>query len=342
MIRKLPSGKFQANYYYYDGSHLKKKTKSFATKTEAKDFELKGKANRGRYEYLKEHPNDRTIADLIQHYKSLARYTSLRKGTKKQYDRLIEHFLQYCQARSYDYVFNFTNEDARGYENYCHKKFTLRGVSHNIMVAKLLFTEEMNRDSPSITRNPFANIKVGKVPRKQPRFYSSEELEMFFSCCSPVERATFGLLLYTGMRSGEAFNLKWKNVTDKIQITSTETWKPKSFKSYRPIPLNEEALKHLEFFRGNGEYVLGGIGAGRIYKRFLRVAGRVKKKYGVLIDNDVHGFRRTFGSILLQQGAPIAVISNLLGHESINTTERLYASLREQDLQEAVTKMPHY
>ena len=51
-------------------------------------------------------------------------------------------------------------------------------------------------------------------------------------------------------------------------------------------------------------------------------------------DARFHDLRRTFGYNLIKQGIPIYQVSKLLGHASVTTTERHYASLLATDVEE--------
>ena len=52
-----------------------------------------------------------------------------------------------------------------------------------------------------------------------------------------------------------------------------------------------------------------------------------------------HDLRRAVGSWMLERGVRMEVVSRVLGHGSINTTERVYAYLRVDDLRDAVAKL---
>ena len=51
---------------------------------------------------------------------------------------------------------------------------------------------------------------------------------------------------------------------------------------------------------------------------------------------NIHTFRRTFGSLLVQQGVSIFTVSKLLGHSSVTVTETHYAHLVDANLRDGV------
>ena len=69
-----------------------------------------------------------------------------------------------------------------------------------------------------------------------------------------------------------------------------------------------------------------------MYKRIKKYMVDAKIPKGTL-----HGFRRSFGSKLVQSGVDIYVVSKLLGHSSIKVTERAYIHLLDSNLKDGVS-----
>ncbi|MEA3286981.1 MAG: site-specific integrase, partial [Candidatus Marinimicrobia bacterium] len=65
---------------------------------------------------------------------------------------------------------------------------------------------------------------------------------------------------------------------------------------------------------------------------------KVKKYYekAKIKDANIHTFRRTFGSLLVQQGVSIFTVSKILGHSSVTVTETHYAHLIDENLRDGV------
>ncbi len=60
-------------------------------------------------------------------------------------------------------------------------------------------------------------------------------------------------------------------------------------------------------------------------------------KLAGIVDANTHSLRKTFGSILIQSGeADIYIISKLLGHSSIKTTEKYYVDLLDENFRKPV------
>ena len=166
------------------------------------------------------------------------------------------------------------------------------------------------------------------------------------------------LALYTGLRKGELLALTWDDVdydkkllrvnksrTGSRKAITAQITTPKTESSTRKIPLNDtvlEALKaekkrqdeHAEIL-GNGydkshSFIVRTV-LGKPYVNLSainRVVNRLTEKAG-LPHCTIHGFRHSVASILDDNGVPIQDISVLLGHESVNTTERIYINRRK-------------
>jgi integrase len=77
---------------------------------------------------------------------------------------------------------------------------------------------------------------------------------------------------------------------------------------------------------------------GRAITRIGRTVSKAAEAAGIEHCSP-HDLRRTAGSRMLQRGVKIAVVSRVLGHKSIRTTERVYAFLGVEDLRDAVAML---
>ena len=141
------------------------------------------------------------------------------------------------------------------------------------------------------------------------------------------------MVLYTGMRRGELFKLKWKHVDfDRGFIHLVD---PKGGPDQK-IPLNNEARALLSSHpKTKSPYVFPGRGGKQ---RVSAQAGvnKIKKAAGLPKDfRPLHGLRHFFASNLASSGAvDMYVLQKLLTHKSPLMTQR-YAHLRDQALKKA-------
>ena len=140
------------------------------------------------------------------------------------------------------------------------------------------------------------------------------------------------LALFTGMRRGELFKLKWKDINFNRKIISIKD--PKSGIDEK-IPLNEMTLGVLENHpKKESEFVFPGLG-GSQRKTTPRPLRRIIKKAGLSNFRPFQGLRHAYASTLASSGkVDLYAIQQLLTHKSPSMTQR-YAHLRNEALMEA-------
>lgn len=137
------------------------------------------------------------------------------------------------------------------------------------------------------------------------------------------------LALNTGCRRGELTQLTWADVDLRTKVLTVRAGYAKSGKA-RHIPLNREALDVLKRWRKTHS------GEGRLFP-----VAQINKAWAALVadagieDFRFHDLRHDFASQLVMRGVPLIVVRDLLGHGSIEMTER-YAHLAPHRAAEAV------
>lgn len=139
------------------------------------------------------------------------------------------------------------------------------------------------------------------------------------------------LALNSGMRKSEMINFKWLDIDEDFTIITVLN--SKSGKS-REIPINQKlklALKAMYKVKGNNEYVFTNPETGTKYVDLKRVVGSLFEAAG-LDDFTLHCCRHTFATRLLDKGADIRTVQELLGHADIRMTERYTHSNKDKKL----------
>ncbi|MBT4662719.1 MAG: tyrosine-type recombinase/integrase [Alphaproteobacteria bacterium] len=138
--------------------------------------------------------------------------------------------------------------------------------------------------------------------------------------------------LFTGMRRGELFKLKWKDINYNTKIILIRD--PKSGLD-ETIPINEIALSVLDKHpKTESEFVFPGLG-GNQRKTTPRPLRRVIKKAGLNNFRPFHGLRHAYASTLASSGkVDLYKLQKLLTHKSPLMTQR-YAHLSNDALMEA-------
>jgi integrase len=189
-------------------------------------------------------------------------------------------------------------------------------------------------DEGDITLNPLKGIKKFKEYCRS-RCLSEEEISTLLNECKASKNeeiyAIAVLALNTGMRCGEILSLTADNVEVSRKNIVLDGSKTKSGES-RTIPLNKAALSIIN-------ERLEQSGDGRLFKsRDFSCAFENALKRGEIKQARFHDLRRTFATHLMLDGVPISIISRILGHSNIQTTER-YLSYGEEDMLKSVSKI---
>jgi integrase len=183
-------------------------------------------------------------------------------------------------------------------------------------------------------------VETVKVDNQKTEDLNPEQLQKLLTAIDnsmDVEaKAIMRLALYTGMRRGEMFKLKWNDIDFQRGFIAIRN--PKGGVSQK-IPLNEQARRVLEnhpkteekenvFLRPDGEP----------FTDIRRRVNPIKEAAGIPDDfRALHGLRHTYASMLASSGqVDLYTIQKLLTHKSPVMTQR-YAHLRDEALRNAST-----
>jgi len=182
---------------------------------------------------------------------------------------------------------------------------------------------------------PMDDFKV-KVPKSMPPYTENSDVEKLFRAiqnkkthkgCVTRDSLLVELALKTGMRRSELANLEPKDIhSDFLVVMNGKGGKD------RIIPLAHRTAQRLQNFIGDmkPDEKVFKLKAPCISNKIRQLA----KKAGIG-DFHTHTMRHKFATDLLEKGANIRVIQELLGHENLATTE-VYLSLTDRGLRQAV------
>lgn len=202
-----------------------------------------------------------------------------------------------------------------------------------------------------IKNNPTQFLEAPKLGRKLPEVLSKEEIEKILDDIdlSTAEgqrnRAIIELLYGSGLRVSELVNLKLSEIDFKNNILIVTGKGNKQ----RLVPLGEIAKKqillytdnyrlHLEIKKGNEDILFLNRRGSKLSRQMVFII--IKKQCEISGIHKVispHTFRHSFATHLVQGGADLRVVQQLLGHSSIITTE-IYTHLNTDDLRDAILK----
>jgi site-specific recombinase XerD len=198
----------------------------------------------------------------------------------------------------------------------------------------------------SIDANPLKKIKPPKHKKSFPVFISKSDLELIINQTSNrLLQEIFITAFYSGMRLGEILNLVWACIDFNrkvILIKNINGFVTKS-KKERVIPMNNRLLD-LFLYRyqtskrvNQNDYIFYRVIGVKLNEDFVsKQFKKAVRSAGLSDEIHFHILRHSFASNLIQKGASIYVVKELLGHESISTTQ-IYSHLQSENLSQAVS-----
>ena len=218
------------------------------------------------------------------------------------------------------------------------KKLSLDGYSNSTINRKISSLKsfenwlyEMNKVETIYSKN----IKYLKIPQTLPEVLSSSYLNKLIDGMETFtdedirDKAIIELLYSSGLRVSELAQLNLDDFNNKEIIKI-----PGKGKKERVVPLNQSAIKSINLWKKNARNNIAnhsecalfvGNKGSRIDVRVVRRI--VLKKLGTY----PHAVRHSFATHLLEGGADIRVVQELLGHEDPNTTQ-LYTHISAKEL----------
>lgn len=183
--------------------------------------------------------------------------------------------------------------------------------------------------------------KVSKFKELKHRieFHTKEEVKQILKILNKEWQLVALLAYRAGLRRIEIAHLKWEEVDFKNNQLYID---PHKGEKYRYIPLDKTLRKALENAKKAKKKEVYVINVGDTTKRDKK--DYLSKPYCEFTAElpfkcFLHKLRHTFASHLVQAGVDLYRVKDLMGHSSIQMTER-YAHLAPQDLKSAITKLP--
>ena len=251
---------------------------------------------------------------------------------------------------------NYTNKDLISLKKEDIKDFldnveaTARTKAHYLTVFNSFYKYLVFMDK--IKSNPCDGIKAPKLEKKLPTYLTNEEIAKLFNIrlTKPVDyrnKAILEVMYATGARISEVINLELNQIDfeeciirvvgkgkkeriiplDDVAIEALDNY----INNYRPFLIKNETCNYV-FLNKNGEK----ISRQMIFKMLKNLAN----KAGITKEISPHTLRHSFASNLLNNGADLRVIQELLGHENLETTET-YSHLQNKKIKDDYNNHPH-
>ena len=264
------------------------------------------------------------MKELDNFYKYLDRkgYSS---NTISSYKKDLNQFIKFSKCKiDVDYSF------IRSYLQFLHnKKYTNKSIARHISSLKSFYKYLTKNEI--VKDNPCLLLSNPKIEKKLPNYINYNDLEILFNI--PDKDDILGLrnllileLLYsTGIRVSELVNIKLDDIDfDNKRIYILGKGNKERYVLFGKI-CNDILMEYLEKSKNklnkNSDYLLLNKFGNKITDRAIRmIIDDIVKKSSLKLNISPHTLRHTFATHLLNEGADLKIVQELLGHENISTT----------------------
>ena len=258
----------------------------------------------------------------------------------------IEAYSYWLRIHIIDYfgptpVGEITREDVRGFVTALERKGLAPKSRANALGTLHSLIEFAIDEGWAAGENPGKRVEKPALATTDPdvRFLDTEEVEAVLRAVPDdplgrVERVMYVTAAMTGMRQGELFALRWRDVdwtARRIRVRRNyvrgEFGTPKSKRSARSVPLASRVAAELELlfqdsaYKRDDDLVFAHPETGKPIDR----SKLLKRFKAALCRADVravrfHDLRHTFGTRMAAQGVPMRILQEMMGHRDFKTT----------------------
>lgn len=235
---------------------------------------------------------------------------------------------------------------ARNFLRYLEvQKFSKRSIARKISSCRAFFKYLLRERKVKL--NPFEHILSPKLGKRLPSFLYPEEVIKLLNAVKlklkngPRDLAILELIYASGMRVGEIASIKLEDIDlengeilvhgkgDKERIVLIGSHAVSSIRSY---------LSQRKNTAGNDKVLFLGRTGSRLTSRSMeRMVRKYARKAGLAKRVTPHTLRHSFATHLLERGADLKIVQELLGHSSLSTTQ-IYTHLTKEKLKSVYDK----
>ena len=289
---------------------------------------------------------NQTVLQLFEDYLTNEKKASA--NTLSSYLRDIRQFGEYLDLHAECTILEADEETVQGYVNWLKNNGkSVATVSRCIASLKNLYAFLCLRQH--LDHNPAAHLVTDKNVQKLPQILTSKEVELLLEQPECVDakgyrdRAMLELLYATGMRVTELIDLNLTDVNIDAGVIRCE-----SRGKERYIPMYPAAIKalseYIELVRPqmlalpDEEALFVNVSGERMSRQgFWKIIKYYQKKAKIEKDITPHTLRHSFAAHLLENGADIHSIQEMLGHSDISSTQ-VYSHLVKKQLKDVYNK----
>lgn len=306
-----------------------------------------------------------TVSEFLDRWLSDCVKPSVRPKTYRSYEQLVRIHLKPALGKhrleklAPQHVQHFMNDRLE-------KKLSPRTVQYLRAVLRKALYQALKWNL--VARNVATLVDSPKVERPEIRPMFPDEAKKFLKAIKGHRlEALFSVALAMGLRQGEALGLRWEDIDWDARIIRVrnslqrinkrlELSELKTKNSRRDLPLIDTVLKALKAHRSRQlkEKLAAGShwqDTGFVFTTSIGTpldARNVVRSYHALLEDAklsahrFHDLRHSCASLLLAQGVPLKVVSEILGHSQMSITADYYAHIAPEMHRDALNHMDSF
>lgn len=278
-------------------------------------------------------PKRTIIEKAIDQFLRSLRERNASPHTIKAYTSDLDNFSAYAGSRNWRGIDHVT---IRGFLSHLYEK----GLSKTSVARSLAALRSLYRwlaQEGVVEQNPAALVSTPKLPKKLPRVPTIEEMNNLLDTKMPEQaafpdrdRLMFELLYGCGIRNSELVGIH----LDDIRLSAEAILIRGKGKKERYVPFGDSVKIALCAYlparqrllaerKKNTNALLINRRGGRLTTRSVgRIIKKIAMAKGLPPDVHPHTLRHAFGTHMLEEGADLRAIQEMLGHERLSTTQR--------------------
>lgn len=268
--------------------------------------------------------------------------------TIRAYRADLEHFEEFLESEDVRTVAQVDPETLHDY----FSDLQDGGYKNSTLIRKLAsirsFFDMLVDRHDRLDRNPTRKMNYPKMTERLPDYLTEDEMEALLDApdtstlTGKRNQAIIETIYSTGMRASELHQL---NIQDIDQVGQTVRVQGKGNKE-RVVPIGKKAIDviqdYLRTWKQEGR-ILSGTSGPLICNKFgkrlslrgiRRAVSSEAEDAGVSKDISPHTLRHTFATHMLENGADLRTLQEMLGHENLHTTE-IYTHIADGKLKES-------
>jgi len=285
---------------------------------------------------------------ITQYEAHLQNVKRVSKNTLSSYMRDLRQFDQYWVRNSELMFCQAVGSDLEDYIKWLRRNGK-SAATVSRCIASLRSFYQFLVEGGKAASNPAARLVPDKAVKKLPQILTSREVELLLEQPSSLDakgyrdKAMLEVLYATGIRVSELIGLNVDDVNTTMGIVEGKAWNKE-----RIIPLYPTAVAALEEYitrvrphmlsKQNESALFVNMGGERMSRQgFWKIIKLYQEKAQIAKEITPHTLRHSFAAHLLENGADLRSIQEMLGHSDISSTQ-VYAQLVKKQLKDIYHK----